>query len=115
MIFTNNKKLNALNKVKKFIWKEISVENIIKNNFKLDQIANSVLNQNQLNEYYSSSKEVFDIDNDIDLKRLSPSKSVLASSVNTNSNMKMLVGNKNEQTTTNPIGNLNTNLELAKK
>lgn len=115
MIYTNNKKLNVLNKVKKFIWKEISVENIIKQNFKLDRIANSVLNQNQLNEYYSCSIEVFDIDNDIDLKRLSISKSVLASSVNTNSNIKMLVGNKKEQTTNNPIGNLNANLEYAKK
>jgi len=61
-IFPKNNNLIILEKIKNFISEKISVENIINKNLKLDQLANLALNENQLKEYYCTSKSIFNLE-----------------------------------------------------
>lgn len=113
-IFRKNKKLKILLQVKKFIWKKLSVETIIEKNFKLDQLAKLVLNDNQIKEYNSYNKPIFEVENEEEIK-LYESKSFYSSGFNTKSNNKIFLGTKQEGTHSKPVQNIIENFRLALK
>jgi len=58
--FSRKKKLLLLNKSKNLIINKLSVENIIEKFFKIDQIAQMVLSENQIQEYYQADRVLFE-------------------------------------------------------
>ena len=76
---------------------KISVENIIKKNIKLDQLAVLALNENQLKEYNCTSKSIYNFKHqnekenekqlEIKILNVNDSKNLNATFSNTNSNL----------------------------
>lgn len=60
MCFRRKKKLVLLKKSKDVIIHKLSVENIIEKFYKVDQIAQMVLSENQIKEYYQADRVLFD-------------------------------------------------------
>lgn len=58
--FRRTKRLELLKKSKDVIIQKLSVENIIQKFFKVDQIAEMVLSENQIKEYYQADRVLFD-------------------------------------------------------
>ncbi len=107
IILQKNKKLDILEKSKKLVWSKLSVENLIERNFKINQLAKFVLNESQLKEFYSNSKAIFNIENEIE------KKGIQEISMHCNSNLKLLQANY-KYDIVKPFEKLNEQYDLVK-